>query len=48
MREIKKIQEELEELEKCCDWNGYNMKATPVYKTLSKELNDDNGSLHDA
>ena len=37
-RSKKEIEKELEQLEKCCDWNGFNMKTTPAYKSLTKEL----------
>jgi len=39
-REANEIKKVIKQLEKCCNWNGWDMKTTPAYKRLSKELED--------
>ena len=38
-RTEKEVRKEIEKLRKCCEWNGWNMKSTPAYKSLNKKLN---------
>jgi len=38
MNKEQELKEELGKLEKCCDWNGFDMEKTPAYKDIIKQL----------